>query len=131
MAGISRIPRLVAGGLLAGAAALAPQVVLHAQESRQPPADAAAQRAVLDRYCVGCHNERTKDSYAGLALDTVDLTNAAAHAELLEKVVRKVRTGQMPPAGRRRPDEATRESLVRWVEAELDSAAAANPNPGR
>ena len=94
-------------------------------------ADAAEQRAVLDRYCVGCHNERMKDSYAGLALDTLDLTSAAAHAEQLEKVVRKVRTGQMPPAGRRRPDEATRESLASWLEAELDRAAAAAPNPGR
>ena len=63
-------------------------VALEAQERYQPAADAAAQRAVLDRYCVGCHNERTKDSYAGLALDSVDLSDAGAHAVALEKLVR-------------------------------------------
>ena len=120
---------LLTAGLAFGIASFAAPAA--AQQGGARASDAAPQRAVLDRYCVGCHNERTKDSYAGLALDSVDLTDAAAHAELLEKVVRKVRTGQMPPAGRRRPDEATRESLVRWVETELDSAAAANPNPGR
>ena len=127
----------MAGGVrLAGRLACAVAVVgMPAMAGGQPvqpaAADAAEPRAVLDRYCVGCHNERMKDSYAGLALDTVDLSAPGAHAALLEKVVRKVRTGQMPPAGRRRPDEATRESLASWLETELDRAAAADPNPGR
>ena len=59
---------------------------------------AATQRALLDEYCVGCHNERLKDNYAGLALDKIDLSNVAASTETLEKVIRKVRAGQMPPA---------------------------------
>ena len=127
----------MAGGVrlasrLACAIALAGMPAMAGGQPVQPGAgDAAAPRAVLDRYCVGCHNERTKDSYAGLALDTVDLTAPGARAALLEKVVRKVRTGQMPPAGRPRPDEATRESLASWLETELDRAAAADPNPGR
>ncbi|MYI74149.1 MAG: DUF1592 domain-containing protein, partial [Acidobacteria bacterium] len=121
----------LAGGL-ACAIAVAGMPAMAGGQPVQPRAgDAAEPRAVLDRYCVGCHNERMKDSYAGLALDTLDLTAAPAHAEQLEKVVRKVRSGQMPPAGRRRPDDATRESLARWLEVELDRAAAADPNPGR
>ena len=90
-------------------------------------------RATLDRYCVGCHNERLKESYGGLALDAgaVDLTNVGAHAAVLEQVVRRIRAGQMPPAGRRRPAEPVRASLVGWLASELDRAAAANPNPGR
>ena len=88
-----------------------------------------AHRAVLDRYCVACHNERTLT--AGLALDSADLADVGAHAELWEGVVRKLRAGLMPPSGRPRPDEATYDALSSWLETELDSAAAARPNPGR
>ena len=90
-------------------------------------------RATLDRYCVGCHNERLKESYGGLALDAgaVDLTNVGAHAAVLEQVVRRIRAGQMPPAGRRRPAEPVRASLVGWLASELDRAAVAHPDPGR
>ena len=127
--------RVCLAGRLRRAAVLAcalAAVGLPAGAGAQPAAaDAAEPRAVLDRYCVGCHNERMKDSYAGLALDTLDLTVPGAHAALLEKVVRKVRSGQMPPAGRPRPDEAARESFAGWLETELDRAAAADPNPGR
>jgi len=84
---------------------------------------------VLRRYCVGCHNQRTLT--AGLALDTADLASVGAHADLWEGVVRKLRGGLMPPAGRPRPDEATYDALASWLERELDRAAAAQPNPGR
>ena len=67
----------------------------------------------------------------GLALSTLDLASVSKHAEEWEKVVRKVRTGAMPPVGRPRPDKAVAESLVTWLEAELDRAAFENPNPGR
>jgi uncharacterized protein DUF1592/uncharacterized protein DUF1588/uncharacterized protein DUF1585/uncharacterized protein DUF1587/uncharacterized protein DUF1595/cytochrome c len=89
----------------------------------------AAQRALLDRYCTGCHNQRVKT--AGLMLDTMDVATVGDHAEAWEKVVRKLRGGLMPPSGMARPDEATRESLVSWLETELDTAAATHPNPGR
>lgn len=62
-----------------------------------PPATAAETRAVLDRYCVTCHNQRLQSG--ALTLDTVDLSNVAGNAERLEKVVRKLRAGAMPPQG--------------------------------
>ena len=86
-------------------------------------------RALLDRYCVTCHNERLKT--AGLTLDTVDVEQAAAHAEVLEKVVRKLRAGQMPPAGRPRPDAAEIDAFAAALETALDRESAAAPNPGR
>ncbi len=86
-------------------------------------------RAVLDRYCVTCHNERLRTG--GLALDTVDPERVGDDAEVWEKVVRKLRTGMMPPSPRRRPDAATYASTVAYLETALDIAAAADPDPGR
>jgi mono/diheme cytochrome c family protein len=96
-----------------------------AQNMPAPPAP----RAVLDQYCVTCHNEKLHT--AGLALDTLDVTNPAKNAETWEKVIEKLRAGSMPPAGRPRPDAATYRSVATWLENELDRAWAANPNPGR
>ncbi|HLG58270.1 MAG TPA: DUF1592 domain-containing protein [Vicinamibacterales bacterium] len=86
-------------------------------------------RAVLDKYCVTCHNQRTKT--AGLTLDALDLAEVPAHADVWEKVVRKVRVGMMPPQGMPRPDQATQRALVGWLETTLDRAAATTPKPGR
>src|SRR6476469_6693570 len=94
----------------------------------QAPADSGPARAVLDRYCVTCHNQRTRT--AGLTLDRLDLTHVDAQPAIWEAVVRKVRTRAMPPQGMPRPDDATVASLTSWLTAELDRAAAA-PNPGR
>ena len=88
-----------------------------------------APRAVLQRYCFACHNERTR--VAGLALDTLDLARAGENPEVWEQVVRKLRTGAMPPTGRPRPDQATYDAVVAWLETELDRAALENPDPGR
>ena len=98
------------------------------------PAQAAASRPIdvrqtLNTYCVTCHNARTVTG--GLALDSVDAGNPAAHTDVLEKVVRKLRTGMMPPAGSPRPDAAVRRAVVAALESSLDRAAAAAPNPGR
>ena len=90
---------------------------------------AQSQQAVLGKYCITCHNQRTKTG--GLALDSLVLSDVRDHAEEWEKVVRKVRTGAMPPVGRARPDRAVAEHLVSWLEAELDKAAAERLNPGR
>ncbi len=87
------------------------------------------QRASIDRYCVGCHNDRTKT--AGLALDTLDVERVGENAEAWEKVVRKLRGRMMPPPGRPRPDAPTYDSMVAYLEASLDRSAAAVPNPGR
>jgi mono/diheme cytochrome c family protein len=96
------------------------------QASAAPP---ATPRATLDRYCVTCHNDRLKT--AGLALDKLDIANVPAHADTWEKVIRKLRTGAMPPAGSRRPDAGTVQTLASFLESEIDRAAAARPNPGR
>ncbi|MGH9239709.1 MAG: DUF1592 domain-containing protein, partial [Vicinamibacterales bacterium] len=95
--------------------------------SARPPATipVAAQRQLLDQYCVTCHNSRSKTG--GVALDGIDLANAGQHAEVLERAVRRVRAGLMPPATARRPDAATLVSLAEGLEASLDRAAA-TPN---
>jgi mono/diheme cytochrome c family protein len=86
-------------------------------------------RALVDTYCVGCHNQRAK--IGGLALDTVDLADPGAHAEVWEKAVRKLRGGLMPPAGSRRPSRSDVDAFVTALERSLDRAAAAKPDPGR
>ena len=76
-----------------------------APQAPAPRGDTApAHRAVLNRYCVSCHNERNKANAGRLALDSVDLSRVGEHAEVWEKVVRKLRAGLMPPPGRPRPD---------------------------
>lgn len=99
-------------------------------QAQAPSVSAPAPRAVLDTYCVACHNQTVRT--AGLALDTVDVTRPAANAEVWEKVITKLRMGTMPPVGRPRPDTATYDASARWLETEIDRAvAAAGPNPGR
>jgi mono/diheme cytochrome c family protein len=93
------------------------------------PSDDATYQAVVDKYCVTCHNDRSKT--AGLSLQGRSLTNAAADAEVWERVIRKVSAGSMPPAGMPRPDAATSEAMVTWLAGTLDRAAAARPDPGR
>src|SRR5260370_13566914 len=86
----------------------------------------SAQRAVLDQYCVTCHNQKLKT--AGLMLDQLDLAHAGDNADTWEKVVRKLRAGMMPPAGMPRPNAAAYEALTVALENELDRAAAAKPH---
>jgi hypothetical protein len=88
----------------------------------------AQDRALLDKYCAGCHNQRAKT--AGLMLDTLDFTHPGDHAEIWEKVVRKIRAGMMPPSGMPRPDRATLDAFAARLEAELDRAAAGKSHPG-
>jgi hypothetical protein len=85
-------------------------------------------RAILDQYCVTCHNQRAKT--AGLTFDTMDLSHAGADAAVWERAVRKLRGGMMPPPGSKRPDQALVDSFLASLEAALDQAAAANPDPG-
>ena len=86
-------------------------------------------RAVVTQYCVSCHNDRAKTG--GVTFESLDFANIPANADIWEKAVRKLRVGMMPPQGAAQPDSAVRQSLVSWLTAELDHAAAANPNPGR
>ncbi|MCY3842854.1 MAG: DUF1592 domain-containing protein [Acidobacteria bacterium] len=86
-------------------------------------------RATLRRYCLTCHNERLRT--AGLALDALDPERVGDRPDVWERVVEKLRTGAMPPAGRPRPDGPTYAAAAASLEASLDRAAAADPNPGR
>jgi hypothetical protein len=86
-------------------------------------------RALLDTYCVACHNQRVKT--AGVDFDSADLSDVSKDAELWEKATRKLRGGMMPPPGARRPDQASVETFVAALERDLDAAAARHPNPGR
>ncbi len=88
-----------------------------------------AQPALVDKYCVTCHNQRAK--IAELALDKADVANPSASAETWEKVIGKLRSNAMPPPGLPRPDKTTRDAFVKYLETSLDRAAAAKPNPGR
>ena len=88
-----------------------------------PPA-----QAVVDRYCVTCHNPRMRAG--GLTLDALPVSDAHREPQTWEKVVRKVRTGMMPPSGAPRPDRATLDGFAASVENAIDRAAAAAPNPG-
>jgi Protein of unknown function (DUF1592)/Protein of unknown function (DUF1588)/Protein of unknown function (DUF1587)/Protein of unknown function (DUF1595)/Protein of unknown function (DUF1585) len=96
-------------------------------------APAVDPRALLDKYCVGCHNSRasTTATASGVVLDTADVTRPADDAAMWEKVIRKLRAGAMPPAGLPRPDPATSTAMVAHLESVLDRAAAEHPNPGR
>ena len=93
------------------------------------PAPLSPERSLADRYCIGCHNATAKT--AGLAPDTISRQPIERHPEIWEKVVRRLRARQMPPAGLPRPDQATYNAAVKSLESSLDSAAAAHPNPGR
>jgi mono/diheme cytochrome c family protein len=88
-----------------------------------------APRAVFDKYCITCHNQKLRT--AGLTLDSLDVSNPSANAEVWEKVIAKLRAGSMPPPGRPRPDAATYHAVASTLENEIDRTWAANPNPGR
>ena len=104
-------------------------VLLLALGLRGADAPPTVTRAVLDKYCVTCHNQKLRT--AGLALDTLDVSKPGANAEIWEKVIVKLQAGLMPPAGMPRPDQATYHAVVTALEADLDRAWTANPNPGR
>jgi mono/diheme cytochrome c family protein len=88
----------------------------------------ATQQAVIGKYCVTCHSAKLRTG--GLSLQDADLNNVPAAAETWEKVIRKLRTGSMPPQGLPRPDSATVNGLASFLETSLDRAAEAKPNPG-
>jgi hypothetical protein len=95
------------------------------------PASAATghDQDLLKRYCFGCHNNRLKT--AELSLETVDQADVARDAPVWEKVLKKLRSGAMPPVGRPRPDAAQYAGFSDWLERELDRAVQDSPKPGR
>ena len=104
------------------------QVTRAQQRAAAPLAEAASQKAVIDRYCTGCHSDQLRTGE--LSLQKIDIANPAAHPEVWEKVIRKLRVGSMPPQGLPR-DKAAIDGLASYLEASIDRAAAAKPNPGK
>jgi mono/diheme cytochrome c family protein len=91
-------------------------------------------RAFLEQTCIQCHSAEAESAmalFSGFFLDRLDVEHVAQAPEEWEKVVRKLRTGMMPPASEPRPDPIAAEQFVTYLEAELDRFAARNPNPGR
>src|SRR6267378_3570742 len=88
-------------------------------------APAAQSRAVLDRYCVSCHNDRMQAG--SLSLQALDLSRVPQDADVWERVVRKLTAGAMPPANLPRPDAQTTAGLVTYLSGTLDREAAAHP----
>jgi mono/diheme cytochrome c family protein len=91
------------------------------------PAPARETAAVLNQYCASCHNERAMT--ADLAIDRLNPARVQENPAAWEKVVRKLRTGTMPPPGSPRPAPEVYHATASWLEAELDRTA--QPNPGR
>jgi hypothetical protein len=109
--------------MVGGAASLFAAAIFLGQAARNPQPAAGEQRAFLDRYCVNCHNG--DDNVAELKLDKINLTRIADSAETWEKVVRKLRTGMMPPvsSGSPKPPAAALHAMIGWLENELDRNA--------
>ena len=118
----------IAACVWAGALALVSTAVEPVDAQRPQPAAAASnpnpEAAFLTQYCIGCHNQRVKT--AGLALDTLDVAQVGHDAETWEKVVKKIRTGMMPPSGARRPERTALNGFATELETRLDRAA--DPN---
>jgi hypothetical protein len=131
----------LAGGLAIMSAVLAVSAQTGARQQQTGASavtSASAEKALLDRYCVTCHSERAKnaggqmsEAARKLTFDKLDVTRVHDDAAVWEKIVRKLRAGMMPPSGLRRPDSATFESMIVWLENELDRTAVAKmPPPG-
>jgi mono/diheme cytochrome c family protein len=99
-------------------------VASHAPDVATPE----GQSAIVKQYCSTCHNDRMKSG--GLSLAGFDASQAVENAQTVEKMIRKLRAGMMPPAGVKRPDEPTIAALAQAFEDHMDRAAAAHPNPG-
>ncbi len=118
------LPVLCTGVLLGGS----PQQAGRVSSDGSPNSSAASAQATLTHYCLTCHSEKLHT--AGLALSSADLNDVPGKAQTWEKVIRKLRTKTMPPAGAPRPDDAAYNALASYLENKIDEAAAAHPNPG-
>ncbi|HEX5419505.1 MAG TPA: c-type cytochrome domain-containing protein, partial [Gammaproteobacteria bacterium] len=80
---------------------------------------AARNHATISKYCFDCHNDT--EQVAGLSLQSLDIAHVGKDAETWEKVVKMLRSGQMPPRNGRRPDQQTRTQLVSYLTNRLDA----------
>ena len=102
---------------------------LQAAAQAQQNVAAAPDQALLNRYCLGCHNDQALRG--GLSMEGVALDDVAGHVDVWERALRKLRAGAMPPDGAPRPDAAAYAGLVHYLETELDTLATTHLNPGR
>ncbi len=114
--------------LLATFAACALAAAPQQSDKQAPGAAADPNRALVNRYCVTCHNSKLKT--ANLAFDAIDLAHPAKDALTWERAIRKLRGGMMPPPGAPRPPLAAVNSFATYLEDSLDKASAANFDPG-
>jgi mono/diheme cytochrome c family protein len=130
---VAVIPQSVRAAVRGCAIGLSVVLCVGAAAARTPgaprlPASSEKPRALLDRYCISCHNDRLKT--ANLSLQGLDLTKATEQAEVWEKVIRKLRAGVMPPPDIPRPPLPDYEALRDWLENEIDRVAPARTAPG-
>jgi hypothetical protein len=129
----------ILGALVLGAGLAAQNTPAKPQTPRAKPAMAVAhnsatlslesQSTLVKQYCAGCHSE--KGLSGGLSLANFDPGQIDQNAEVVEKMIRKLRAGMMPPPGARRPDGDVLTQFVTALETAVDTAGAAHPNPGR
>jgi Protein of unknown function (DUF1592)/Protein of unknown function (DUF1588)/Protein of unknown function (DUF1585)/Protein of unknown function (DUF1587)/Protein of unknown function (DUF1595)/Planctomycete cytochrome C len=105
------------------------RVLLAAAAASVCSAQASSDQALLDEYCITCHN--AKSGAGGLSLEKLNPAQAATQSQVWEKVIRKVRAGMMPPSGMPRPDRKVLDAFAGRLELSIDRAAALRPNPGR
>src|SRR5438309_4856348 len=103
--------------------------LVYGQVSSTTNMPVASQQALVNQYCAGCHNDKGKSG--GFSFSQSDLSHPERNAEQVEHVIRKLRTGMMPPSGRPRPDGDTLQMFAATLESEIDQIAMAHPNPGR
>jgi mono/diheme cytochrome c family protein len=121
---------VVTAFVCAGAGCASDRYVRTPSLSRRSQEPAPEYAGLVGTYCLTCHNDRLKT--AGLSLQALTLGHVPDHAEVWEKVARKLRSGEMPPATvRSRPDARMAGELATYLETTLDRAATAHPNPGR
>ena len=127
----SRVPGILIALWMAIGAGSSGFVQAAAAQQPAAGAQAPALRAVIDQYCVTCHNERLRSAgTVPFAFDQLDIEHVVRDGEVWDNVIRRLRARSMPTAGRPRPDEATYDRLVAYLETQFDREAAASPDPG-
>jgi hypothetical protein len=108
--------------------AIAVATAFQALTAGQDGSSAPDPREFVDKYCITCHNPRQR--VAGLNLQDVDLAHPSTAAAVVEKMIEKLRAGEMPPPGLPRPDISVLRSEARQLAEVIDREAAARPDPG-
>ena len=116
---------------IVGAALACTQVVAAQEKSAFPEGmmSLAEQRAMVEDYCVMCHSDAALTG--GLTLESFDASELGRDTEVAEKMLRKLRTGMMPPSYASRPDRAEVAAFVTALESKIDADYFSSPNPGR